>query len=496
MSGRALILAIVAALLAVIPYLPRLHYPFVYDDHGVLLENPFLDEPENLVRVISLRTFFDRTVIDGQRPVVLATYFFDRFAWGQWPPGYRITNLLLHALNAGLAFWLVGALFASDAPDHRLTRYAPALLAALWFGWHPLAIEAVQSPAFREDLLYVFGGMAYLFLALRPSGSWHHALGGTMALAFSLLTKESAVIFPALLAVLWWLFPSFRPARSMVCAWLVLSAALVAAFGAALWWGGSLQSVGGDWNGYALRGAERIWTPPWLYALTVAKMIVPWPLSIDYRIDPLTGPLNIFFFMGAGAVLASIVLVLVLRRRSPGIALGAAWALIAFIPVSNVIPLFNPVADRYAYGLLPGLALIGAWIIFRGRTAGRILGVTMLAAALLITAARLGDWRSDRALWTAAIRVEPESARAHTWLGLEEKYDGRLEEAWRLFTEAERLNPQDVTPVINRAVMLGQQGDLPGAEKLLREVLVKRPGHKAAQQNLDYCLMLLQQETR
>ena len=109
--------------------------------------------------------------------------------------------------------------------------------------------------------------------------------------------------------------------------------------------------------------------------------------------------------------------------------------------------------------------------------------------SLGFTTVRIRDWKNDRALWTAALKVEPRSARAHTWLGLLEKRAGRPESAWTYFLLAEELNPHDVTAAVNRAILMGEAGDLAGAEVVLRDVLARRPDHLLARRNLDTCLM-------
>ncbi|HMO51841.1 MAG TPA: tetratricopeptide repeat protein [Kiritimatiellia bacterium] len=474
------------AVLAVLPYGRGLNHALVYDDHGVLVENEFIARPSNAWRVATFRTWMDPSVVDGQRPLVVASYFADRWAWGLWPPGYRLTNLLLHGANTLLVFAILYGL-----PGMRFRgKPWPAVLVTLGFGWHPLAVEAVQSPAFREDTLATLGGLVLLATLLRPAVTGRNAALGIVAYAFALLAKESAVAFPCILVAGWWCFPECRPAAPFRRRLVVALALITAVYLGALFARGDVQAVGAAWNGHALRGMERIWTPPWLLYHVQQTMLVPLSLSVDYRFNPVTGPGDPRFVAGLFIIGIMATAFALTRARYPALAWGLAWTIIAYAPVSNLVPLLNPVADRYAYSLLPGFLLVVAGVLGFLRLRGVLAGLLLVGAYLGLTVNRLEDWRDDRALWEAALRVEPDSARAHTWLGLLEKAEGNREAARTFFQRAETLNPHDVSAAVNLAVLAGEDGDLVEAERILRAVLDRRPDHAIARKNLELCLEL------
>ncbi|HMO04632.1 MAG TPA: hypothetical protein PKC67_06970 [Kiritimatiellia bacterium] len=476
---RLLLTALLLACASVLPFLHGLPHAWTYDDHGVIVENTFLADPAAARRLLTLGTVRDPSVVDGQRPVVVLSYLADRARGGLDPATFRATNLLLHAAATLLVF----ALF------RRLLDLRLAALASLLFAWHPLNVEAVIAPAFREDLLYVVPGLAFLLLGWCAVPSRTRHVAAVLCLVAALLAKEAAAALPLVLLAGWWWQPSWRPPRRTMIAFAAWSFALTVIVLVFLLAGRPAQGWGEAWNGVALRGAEGWRTAPWLAVHQLVRAVWPHPLSVDYVIAPVAAwseprgwaPL---------AVLAALALALVHRRTPAAVALGLAWFVLFFAPVSNLLPLYNPVADRYAYGILPGLVLAFAAGLARWpRVAVPALVVLALAAGVRSTA-RVADWRDDRTLWTAALSVEPRSARAHTWIALEEKRAGHRDEAWRLLIEAERLNPHDVAPLVNRAILLGEAGDLTGAELLLREALARRPGHEHARRNLDLCLSL------
>lgn len=451
----AFLLAVVAA-----PYLPALRYGFVYDDHGAIEENAFLEDPAHLVRVVTLQTLRDRAVLDGQRPVLLLTHFAERAVWGLNPLGYHLTNLLLHLAAVYLLFRL--------SSDLGLAR---PWLAALLFGLHPVLAEAVQVPSFREDLLVTVFGLAYLRSARRWSS--------LVWLAVALLSKESAVVLPGLAAAREWLYPEKKDGRT---ARLAAAALLAVLFLVGVQSGRGLQAVGAVWNGYSLQPPRNFIAAPDLFLEYLRLLLVPWPLIADRVFDAPASWISASFAMGSAAVIAAGVLAWLLRKDQPAMAFGWLWMLAAFLPVSNLVPLFNPMADRYLYFMAPGFALL---------LAAGLRPVPGLALAVVyagLTFHRLGDWKDDYTLWMKTGRQEPRSARARVWVGLELKKRGHPEVAARHFRDADRINPQDVTALINLAILDGESGDLAGAEEKLREAIRRRPDKRAAYANLAVAL--------
>jgi len=466
--------------LAITPYLTGLRHAWVYDDYGVIVENEFLSEPSAWSRLLTLDTIRDAEVIDGQRPVVVASYLADRSVWGIVPAGFRTTNIILHLIASVLVFFL---LLRLGSMPH------VAGWASVLFVVHPLAVEAVISPAFREDLLYSVFGFAFLLLWWTPRISILRGVFGLCVLVLAVLSKEAAVVFPVLLGCGWWWCPKLRPSRATMSVCLIGSLVIAGGLLAMMMAGRPVQAVGGVWNGLSLRGAEGWWTAPWLAVSMLAKLAVPVSMSVDYVVMPVTGLSDSRFWLAWG-VLGVLGVMVVRDRRALVLKLAVVWMLILFLPVSNLLPLYNPTADRYAYAMIPGFTWALTLFAFRWHFCGWVALVAVAGLWAGLTWSRIGDWKNDRTLWTAALEVEPRSARAHTWLGLLEKDEGRLEQAWSLFLRAEELNPHDVTPMVNRAIMMAEAGDLTNAEKLLREALVRRPNHKPARLNLEECLRL------
>ena len=105
--GRALILpaALVFALVAAL-YAPTLRGGFVYDSIAQVLQSDYIHTPSHWSDVLTLRVV-GQDELDRNRPLHLASLMIDAAVWGKNPLGYRLTSVLLHALNASLLFCVI-----------------------------------------------------------------------------------------------------------------------------------------------------------------------------------------------------------------------------------------------------------------------------------------------------------------------------------------------------------------------------------------------------
>lgn len=481
MLDKRVHVCLILGLLSVLPFLPGFNHDFVYDDHGAIVENPFLLDGSNLIPALTMQTLRDSSIVDGSRPAVIISYFIDKALWGDAPYGYRITNYLLHAAATMLVFLFMARLFVG-----RWLGIACAIL----FAWHPLAVEPVHAPAFREDLLCMVGGMVFLLCAAgRTASGLRHAVS-ILGYILALLSKETAIIIPLVIGAKYWLFPDQRLEKKTCPVWVASVVVLSLLWVGVTFIGRPVQAVGAEWNGLAFRGLECVWSAPSLALWYLQKLLIPFSLSVDYVIAPVSSPMAWRFFAGTILLITGAILSWVLRKKNPGFVMSLAWVFLMFIPVSNVFPLLNPVADRYAYMMLPGYALAIVSLLQLLRRSGHWVVAAIAAIYFVMSVIRVGDWRDDETLWSSALVVEPQSARANTWLGLIEKRKGNHVAAFEFFSQAEQLNPRDPSSSINKAVLVGEMGDLSDAETRLRDVLRQFPDNASAKLNLAHCLRL------
>lgn len=469
---------------------------FVWDDHVAIEANPFLRDAAN-VRVLLTPGFWlgRRAVQGGARPVFLASLLGDRALWGDAPRGWHATSLVLHAADAAL----VGALAAEFGAGA-----AAATAAALLFAVHPITTEAVEQIAFRADLLaalFVLLGLWSWLRGRRARSQTARALGAAgalAALALGALSKESALVLPILIA-------SAEAFRRRGGRRLPVRPVLAASAAAGLLIGGYL-AFRAPRSGYkALTGARTLFPavrakgvslpspPAWnaIYrsprarAMTASSVLlddlrllaVPYPLIADRAPLVPASPRQPRAWAGFLLAVALAAAAWGLRRRSPAAGLGLCWTLAALLPVSGVVPLYNPIAERYLYMPAIGACLAAAALLelASASPAGRRgLLAALLLPALLISTRRSRDWRDDAALFRRA-GAAGTSPRALYNRAYVRQSSGRLREAADDYRRALARDPRSVEAMVNLAAIEESFGRVRGAEELLRRAVAQNP---------------------
>jgi len=449
MTLRRLWPVLLIAAAAALAYGDSLRNGFVWDDHTYIERNPFVQDPRNLGVLLDRRYYLGtHEVLVGHRPVFLASLMADRALWGGRPAGYHATSVLLHTAN-GVWVYALSAALALPPP-------AP-LWAALFFVLHPVQTEAVDLVSFRADLLaaFFFFAALWLYLGARRARPLPRVLASAALFALALLSKEMAATLPAMALLVEGYFPSPEGRRRRLA--VALSAyALVACLYAGFW---SPRFHYPGMQPSALRGAldrfaaamptapgpgelklglapgtvfrSQSWEWSALYADRTAWAATRVKTLAGYfRLLAAGGPLaagraplvarswsepGVLWSLALLAALASYALWA--RRRRPDCAFGAAWCLVALIPVMNFLPLYLPMAERYLYLVTAGAAwaAAGALAGLRARAPRAAWGLAclLLAACAARTHARGRDWHDDAALFLGGGPEVPRSSMVH-----------------------------------------------------------------------------------
>jgi hypothetical protein len=423
--------------LVVALYSPTLRGGFVHDSIAQVLYSDYIHALSNWGDVLTLRVV-GQDELNRNRPLHLASLMLDAAIWGKEAFGYRLTSVLLHALNAALVFVVIATFLSPDDPNGRNERparpatfkrarvpHAPtamfAAFGALVFALHPLVVETVAEPSNREDLLVLLPLLVGLLAIASPVRSRWGVVALLVACSFlAVLAKESGVAVPFVFAVASWLFGKLRSLWPGLVGGLVASLVFLAA--SYVWRPEAsailVQSPGalaGDfWSSLAVQC--RIWT------LQLWQIVWPWNLSADYPPQVIAGISLPIALLVLAVLIAGVVW---LARSSHLVALGASLYVLALLPASNFAAQFHPMADRYLYVPLAGFGLLAAALAHRlriecsSRLAGGLLGAVGLGLLFAEYAANLRRqivWQEPATLWTDVLRQYPRTAPAH--LGL------------------------------------------------------------------------------
>ena len=405
-------LAVAAA--CVLVYANGLDNSFHYDDEHSIEDNIHLRDLGNIPAYFVDPSLFS---VDAQkamyRPLLLVSYALNYTAGGFEVRGYRLVNILLHAINACLVWCLARLFFGADRP---------ALVAGLLFALHPLGSEPVNYISSRSESLAACFYLLSLVLFVRytASGRWGWLGGSQAALALGLLCKAVLITLPLVVLLYDFLFFSRRrwerlrrgAAIRHLPYWLLAAGYL------------GLISA----NGFLPRSLADPVRGVGVQFLTQIKAVVyylyllvsPVRLNVEHQFfdqEAWAEPQLLVPLLLVGAGLG--LLVLIYRRGWNRVFFFLAWGAIALVPTA-AIPLNVLVNEHRLYLSCAAFALLAALVFQRlnPRRQWALAAAGGLAAIYgLLAAERTQVWADAFTLWGDAVAKAPQMERAHLYLG-------------------------------------------------------------------------------
>jgi tetratricopeptide (TPR) repeat protein len=476
----------VFVLVAFATYAPSLNGELIWDDPFLVGENPFLRSPVFAVEVFR-HHLFSESFSTYYRPVQNLSYMLDYWLWGNLRLGFHCTNVLIHALAAWLLFLLLNRLLPALWKNPARAGIAALLVSLIWLV-HPVHNAAVAYISGRADSLAALFALA-AWLLWRESRNfsrwWTRTLSGFSAAALALAalcSKEIALVW-ALLFVLHAIFfertlrrrdriPGIVGLAAVVAIYAILHSlpehrpaapgAVSEAFGSRAIL--MLRALG-DYCGLMIAPVrlmmERSLGSPGMYASRSA-----WWRGISFEYLSL---------LGAAALVAAAWLCMRRGEARTVRRFGALWFFVAFVPISNLIPLNAQVAEHWIY-----LASIGFFLLLAGTVAllpPRAVrwSVAFTLAAVIALAVRTNfraaDWADGETFARRTIERTIEngdpSPRLLTFYANELGRKGRLAEQEQVYRRMLAVYPDFTMARINLGVCLQKQGRAEEAKALL-----------------------------
>lgn len=443
-SRGTLWLAAVLGLLTFALFSPALRYQYVnVDDVQYTVETPQVTQGLSTENV---RWAFTTIHESWYSPLLWISLMADSSFFGPVASGYHFTNVLLHAANALLLFWILV----------RLTRapLAAFFAAALW-SLHPLRVESVVWIAERKDVLSGFFFLlaigAYLRWVERPTASRHWTVFACMLCG--MLSKTMLIVLPPLLLLLdvWPLrrisfpaslrdLPRWRPFLREKTALFVL---MLAGISLTLYTHHHAHD-----NAPPLSAVARLALIAPTYWGHLRQILWPAHLAMFY---PVAYPSAVLCVLALGAI--GLLLLAAWRGRAtrPYLLVGALWFLVALAPVIRGIRFDEQSAypDRYTYLAAIGLSfLFAGWFVsFAARSRRRLVMFGTLAALLLAGSSLrslryMPQWESQSVMAPILIRLVPDNPLVNNMYGQLLANQQRPDEAVPYFRKATHWHVQ------------------------------------------------------
>lgn len=492
-------------------YSNTLNNGFVYDDALVIVNNAFIKDIHNLSGL--LRFEKDYYPLSGEisyRPVVTFTYFIDYALFGlkQW--GFHLTNLLLHVINSILLYTFLNLFFKSSRGNehlHALKLHSnPSLLITLLFTTHPILTEAVNAISFREDLLTFTFYMAALnlhavranIIAISRSSSAFLYIASCLLYILALFSKEMAITLPLIAYCYEWLYRGKNAMRAMLFNPYIIGYTFIALVYLYLrheyFYNPFYRFYNPMEGDIVISGfIERTLTLPLILSNYLKLSLFPISLSADYVLHPIKSVSDGSFLIPFVTISFILSAALIMAKRSREIAFGILFFIITLIPVSNIIPLDHPFAERYLYLPAAGFAMTVGYNIYYLFTFGirykmrrgiiLILLFIILCVYSALVIKRNTVWMDEYSLWSDTVKKQP-SSLAHLNLGVVYQNHGLLDESMEQYKTAIMLDQRNVLAHNNLGLALLNKGQLNDAVSEFESAIRQKPDYAEAYNNL------------
>lgn len=392
-------------------------FDFVWDDDFFIRDLPSVRSlkhvPEMFYRLDAQATLPNDFRVF--RPIRTALYALLHFLGGKETPQpwiYHLANVLWHGGTAMMLFAALTLLlprWRNGFTEEETRRWS--FFVALAFAVHPVVSEVVCWAKSLDDILAAFFTLAALRELLLPPGNKAAHWRGLLFFALAVYSKESAVPFVVVPLVIFRKIHHLGWRQSIIrTAWFLMVAAIYLA------------------NRHFVIGRSSQTAPiSGSYGQTLIDMlpVVPkyfrllWgvpPFFIDYSYLP--G--GCWFWspevLAGLALLIALVLAGVIAGRKPGwelLGFGLLWTGLFLLPVSNLLPMLQYMAERFLYLPLIGWLIALAAIVsaFRRQIIIRRTAFVFLLLWAVTAWNRSWIWRDPVTLFVRSSQEGPQTRR-------------------------------------------------------------------------------------
>lgn len=435
---RTLWIYIGLAFFILVFYAPVLGHDFIsLADYDYVRDNPHVATGLSLGNVF----WAFRTGHTGiWQPLTWLSHMRDCQIFGLSPGWQHFNNVLLHALNALLLFF-VFSWFTGE-------RWRTAFVVAL-FAFHPLNVESVAWIAARKNLLatsfLLLGLLAYGYFLEQPGR--HRQILLISIFTLGLMTSPIIVTFPFLLLLIdYWPLGRVQlgwKLRELLVEKIPLFAISVIASVVTL----LVSKKAGDLSIFdAVPFPSRLANALLSCVRYLGRIFWPANLFLPYRYDQSYSALSLWI---VGIALSAITGVVICFRRKPYLATGWFWYLGTLVPVLGLIQIGpESMADRYTYiasiGIFLGLTWACADLFSRWPVSQRALawvGAALIIMCVVKTSFQLRSWENTETLLKHSLKLDPRNYLALEKLGDEFLRQKRFDEAFSCFEGVLPLAP-------------------------------------------------------
>ena len=443
-KNRLLVFVLIITFFTHLTYLPN---GFTWLDHNDIEERKAILQVKDLGGVFFIP--FGQT--NFYRPLVTIVNSIDHAIYGNWAPGYHITNLALHLSVTASTF-----LFLSIFWDLKLKE---KVLASLIFGLHPYSILIVGLVFMRQEsllVLFVILGL-YLHALARKKDNLGMKVLAIFTFALGFFTKETALfVIPALIVI--WEFFYRQNLKQGLRFWfweiLLMGVYIVLRMSAVpqFWGTGALPLPFNEWVGTRIL----------LLGKFLFGLINPFKPNFSDAIE-IVGIDDLRVIL----ILLVFILTLVFIFRSKlksSIAYAILITAILLLPSADILPVPRVASAHYGYLATIGfsVALVSILKNLRGnlKKLGKVVVTLWLTIAAFVSFTGGFQFKSDLTLFEPEIRSDPNFVEAYYFLGKYYLGERNIDAAEIIFQEGLKLDTSDLLVFDNKALVAANLGSI------------------------------------
>ena len=481
------LLSVLIAIYTIIILSPALKCDFlVYDDDLFITQNPLVVNKDINVKQI----FTSVAAKNDYYPITILTLAWNYQQGKLDPAGYHFWNLMLHALNTILVFFVTYLLTKRNL--------LMAAIVSMLFGIHPMHVESVAWATERKDVLFLFffmGGLiTYLYYINSKKWLWYFIT--ILLFVLSCLSKGTAVVFPFVLLLIDYLILSKVSIKNMYdkIVFIIISF-LFMLFTYRLHQTGTLNNLA-DNRSFIFR----ILTATYQLMMYAVKLVIPYPLSIFYQnADEKNLPLIYYL---SPLIIAVIAVGLYYLRKEKELIFGVFFYLVSIALMLQIIPTGGGLfimSDRFTYLAYIGLFFIIAYWMNKAvnSTKNKLFGI--IAKSILVTGilifsfqsySRAKVWTNSETLFSDAIEKDSTNSYSYLMRGVYRFKKNNFVEAMNDLNKSIYFDSLFEQAYYDRAMIHDKSGNIDAAIKDYKKAINIKPFRVEAFDNLgwDYFL--------
>ncbi len=524
MNMNRKLLYIIVALAAFFVYYNSLNNDFVFDDESVVQNNQSITDISNIPKFFTAEVGFHKVIGRYYRPVVSTLYAVDYALWGINPFGFHLTNVIIHTIASFLLLLILLKMFGEF--KHGLFS---ALIGALIFAVHPVHTEAVSWISGRTDSLAAMFFFLSFFFYMKYSDeekSGFNLVIALLAYLLGLLSKEMIVTMPVLIFIYDYFFrkKDLRWFRENLLPYSLYVALTVVFIGLRY---------------YLLKDIVDRTTYMYFYGEETSTAVFTMLKTLPVYFRLLFVPVNLLYHYNGVMldsysildikVLLSLLFILVmlgtsvyLRKKHGEISFTILFFFISLLPVMNIIPTMNFMAERFLYITSFALSVLISYVIIKfvnEKNSGALTVIFVLIAVVFayLTFQRNSDWKNNDTLYSTAdgkdgsvllvnagniyankknyaeaekryrraIEIRDNSVLAHHNLGLIYLLRGDLDSAEIKFKKGLAIDSLAPDGYFQLANINQQKGNIPEAIRYLEKLQTVVPDYRQSKSILD-----------